>query len=246
MLPEKLADFIAVLFHEDDNTMHLFDSDKGLSIHRNNYQATLLRTLENHYPMTLKLLGNPFFANLANDYIAHYPSLSPELNDYGAYFFDFIATHPSILPIHYVADIAKLEWLCHQLPRLDTASPPDLSSLDLIARLYNETLQVECNAAVQLMSSNYPLLTLIDYCQTPQEEDLTLTEKPCYLLIIKTKNGCSFISLSESEYGFMHALMHDIPLNLALSNTLKHDNTFQLEHTLIKLIALNVIRLSIN
>jgi len=245
MLPEKLADFIAALFHEDDNTMQLFDSDKGLAIHRNHYQATLLRTLESHYPMTLTLLGSPFFANLANDYIAHYPSLSPKLNDYGAYFFDFIATHPSILPIHYVADIAKLEWLCHALPRLDTTSPPDLSLLDLTT-LNDETLHVVCDTAVQLISSNYPLLEIIDYCQTPEEENLNLTEKPCYLLIIKTKNGCSFISLSKSEYWFMHALMHDIPLRMALNNTLKEDNTFQLEHTLLKLAALNVIHVSIN
>lgn len=86
-----------------------------LRIYQNNIESNLVKTLKNTYPLITKLLGDDFFQTTACHYIAYYPSRSGNLHDYGEYFSDFLAEHPPVKHLCYLAEVALFEWSCHTL-----------------------------------------------------------------------------------------------------------------------------------
>lgn len=239
LLENALADFIELLFVERENNTHRLISNQLLSVHYNNYFYNLTRALYTHYPMTAKILGKTLFISICKEYIHNYPSQYPDLNEYGAYFAAFLHhQHHTTLP-PYIADIATLEWICHALPMVEEVQWIDPAILEI--DLAQSDLLIEFSQAMQLFSSSYPLLKLTTYCQQPNDTPFLLTPEPCTLLIMKTKDGCSFTEMSPAEFHFLSCVLEEIPLAKALEETLKQEPTFQLADTLIKCAQLSAI-----
>lgn len=240
LLENVLADFVELVFNREGNNA-LLTSTALLPVHNDNYFVTLTRALKAQYPQTLVLLGREFFEPLCADYIHDYPSHSPQLKDYGAYFPEFLLRHENMKDLAYVADIARLEWICHQLPITDAAFTLDDALLQLKETDYDK-LHVELNPAIQLMSSQYPLSKLMAYCKSPTESLFEISIDPCHLLIMKTIHGVSFFSLSDAEYLFLNDLANNVSLSTALTHALQKDDTFQLDEILSNWIATKVIQ----
>ncbi|MBT4790174.1 MAG: DUF2063 domain-containing protein [Halobacteriovoraceae bacterium] len=94
----------------DSKELLVAGSEKGLDIYRQCYVHTLLDSLKNSYPAVLKLLGESNFNYFGNLYIQKTPSLSPNLNDYGAELGHFLVERAELKDISYVLFIAQLDW----------------------------------------------------------------------------------------------------------------------------------------
>src|SRR5689334_21117181 len=64
----------------------------GLQVYRNNVFASLTEALAAVYPVVKRLVGEPFFNQLARRFIRRHPSRSGNLHDFGAELPAFIAT----------------------------------------------------------------------------------------------------------------------------------------------------------
>ncbi|HSS29308.1 MAG TPA: DNA-binding domain-containing protein, partial [Usitatibacter sp.] len=103
--------------------------EPGIAIYRRNLFANLGNALAATYPVVQRLVGDAFFREAARQYVLAHPSHSGDLNDYGASFAGFLARYPHAATLAYLADVARLEWACHESYGAPDAAPFDLADL---------------------------------------------------------------------------------------------------------------------
>ena len=85
------------------------DPARRFDVHRNNVMSSLLRALQDAFPVTCRLVGDDFFRAMASEYVRAEPPSSPVLLDHGANFAAFVETFEPAAPVVYLADMARLE-----------------------------------------------------------------------------------------------------------------------------------------
>ena len=78
-------------------------------VHRNNVVASLVRALEEGFPVTCQLVGETFFRAMAREYVRAEPPVSPVLLEYGTGLAAFIDTFAPAASVAYLGDMARLE-----------------------------------------------------------------------------------------------------------------------------------------
>jgi len=84
-----------------------------LALYRGNVSAAWEKALANAYPVVRALVGDEFFGGLARAYVRAHPSVSGDLNQFGARFGEFIGAFEHTQSLPYLGDVAALEWRVH-------------------------------------------------------------------------------------------------------------------------------------
>jgi len=84
-----------------------------LALYRGNISAAWEKALANAYPVVRALVGGEFFSGLARAYGRAHPSVSGDLNRFGARFAEFIDQFEHTRSLPYLGDVAALEWRVH-------------------------------------------------------------------------------------------------------------------------------------
>ncbi len=70
--------------------------------------------LRETYPACCELVGRPYFQQLSSLYFASHPISQPDLGEYGQHLPQFleevVAERPEAAALHYLPDLARLEW----------------------------------------------------------------------------------------------------------------------------------------
>lgn len=90
----------------------------GLTIYRRNLILGLCRAMAGTYPLCRDLLGKKNFDFLCKQYLHRFPSRVWDLGKYGECFADFLSERPEVADHPFLADVARLEWLCDRATRL--------------------------------------------------------------------------------------------------------------------------------
>lgn len=69
-----------------------------------------------HLPVREPAHGEEFFAKMAVLYDRRYPSDSGDIHAYRARLPEFIETFEPLAALQYIVGVARLEWLCHEIP----------------------------------------------------------------------------------------------------------------------------------
>ena len=85
------------------------DPARRFDVHRNNVMSSLVRALEDSFPVCLQLVGSGFFRAMAREYVRAHPPGSPVLLEYGAGFADFVESFEPAREVPYLGDVARLE-----------------------------------------------------------------------------------------------------------------------------------------
>jgi len=114
------ADFAAALVEPSAAaalTPALVGHDAGvldrLALYRGNVSAAWEKALANAYPVVRALVGDEFFGGLARAYSRAHPSVSGDLNRFGARFGAFVDEFEHTRSLPYLGDVAALEWSVH-------------------------------------------------------------------------------------------------------------------------------------
>ena len=86
------------------------DPQKRLAIHARNYETSLVKALLGKFPATHWLVGTPFLAEAAREFIRVRPPDAPCIAEYGEDFPAFLATRPLADRVPYMRWFAELEW----------------------------------------------------------------------------------------------------------------------------------------
>lgn len=86
------------------------DQTRRFDVYRNNMASSLIEALEATYPVVKQLVGKAFFQTASKLYIQQDPPSSPVIHEYGGTFPEFLESFEPAAVIHYLGDVARLEW----------------------------------------------------------------------------------------------------------------------------------------
>lgn len=221
------ADIAEAILTNDQNTDLIYPTE-NISIYQQNILSTLTHALKTAYPLIMKIIGDECFNVTAKKYIDSYPSLSGDLNEYGAYFSDFLATYENLHQLPYLAEVAKFEWTCHRIVLMGEHLPFDIKMLERIATDQYAQLHFNLSPACEIHCFQYPILRIIALCKNEIPGPIDLHEGGVNLLIYKRHFDVSLVSLSKGEFIFLTALQENKSLADSLELALEKDPLFKL------------------
>jgi hypothetical protein len=184
------------------------------SIYQDSITARFQRALKDIYPVCQQLVGEEFFLAMATHYIDETPSMSPDLNDYGADFANFIDKYPPASTLPYLGDVARLEWAWHRI-----AGAPDQNSFDFakLAACYEagDNLIFTLPSRCTLLTSPYPIHTIWETNQKNYQGDDTITladDERYYFLIWRNQYELRIDSLSITQWQLLTLIQAKLPL----------------------------------
>ena len=192
------------------------DSTAGLSsmqhlrIYRRTVIGTLQRALGEIYPVCLRLVGEAFFAAMARVFARQYPSVSPDLADYGKEFGAFIGDFEPAKELPYLADVAHLEWRWHRAfhapdePALDPASFSAVSPADI------ERIVFRLPASAGLLQSLYPVRKIwqVNQSDWTGDPDVDLAAGGLNMIIYRRAHEMRIDELNDAAWTLLN-MIHD-------------------------------------
>ncbi len=214
-------------------------AEKRLQIYRNNIFITLTTALRNIYPSIQRLVGEEFFAGLANKYIRVHPSTSGNLHAFGDKFAEFISVFPPAQTLSYLPDVARLEWAYHEVFHGEDYISFDINKLKSIPKEKYGNIKFKLNPNCRLFAFRFPIVHIWQICkiETNNQAEVNLAEGGEKVLVIRRQLEVTFEKLTEGEFVLLSALKRGIifaeACALALHAELRLDvNIFLQKHIL--------------
>ena len=206
-----------------------------LALYRGNIATACQHALALAYPVVRALVGAVFFAELAIDYARQYPSVSGDLNRFGASLAAFVATSPQAQALPYLGDVAALEWAVHLAQR--AADAKRLSS-ERVAALRPEQLlaaRFELHPSCSWQTSPYPIASIWLAHQPQSVEPLPRSlAHPESALIVRPRWQVQVIRASVAELAALEALRNGGDMQAAIAAALHVDRDFDLTQTIVR------------
>ncbi len=200
----------AILDRASSNRPLAFVEARGLTpaarmdIYRNNIQMALSKALEATYPVVVRLVGDDYFRYLARMYVAQTPSVSGNLEDYGAGFAEFIEEHLALHQLPYLADLARLEWALHEVYQAPASGPFGAEALAALVALPPDQVRLHINTASRLLASNYPILQIWNANQdNAGDVGVSLDAGGVHLLVHQRDLQVEILPIGSGDYAFL-------------------------------------------
>lgn len=192
---------------------------RGLAAYRNTARANLHNALRGVYPVVERLVGKGFFILAAEKHIDSVPSASGDLNRYGAEFPAFLRSFQPAATLPYLADVAALEWACHEVHGAPEATPDSFDHLTTVAPEDYGRLVPRLHPAVRLLKSPYPILDIWRKNQSSYEGDcsVSLSQGSDALLVHRTSTEIEIERLDPAEWHLLLQSSRGICLEQALA-----------------------------
>ena len=206
------------------------------AVYFNNHHLGLREALAAIYPVVARLLGAECFDLLARAHVSTFPKNSGNVLDYGEYFADHIDATDALAGLPYLADVARLEWLRHEVGRAEDSDPARSLSLPNLAALDDAALarlRLQRVPAARLYRSQYPVLRIWQSNQDAEPAPLTLDEGGVKCLVLRAGLDVQFDVLSDAQFAFLDALDR-YPACAAAELALRADPHFDLALTLAR------------
>ena len=198
------------------------------ALYRGTMSATWRRTLGNAYPVVLALVGDEFFGGLVRAYGRQYPSDSPDLNQFGACFADFLADFPHVAELPYLPDMARLEWavhLAHYAPDAQGVAPGALAARQ---PQQLEESRWRLHPACRLLASRWRVTALWQAHQAGEgqgrfPQDMQVAS---HAAVCRPRWKAHVLELDEAAHAALLALQQGKTFGAALDAAFEHDENF--------------------
>lgn len=184
-----------------------FDAEERLRIYRNNFLIGLGEALKANFPVTMRLLGEDFFAQAARAFVLQAPPARPCLFEYGEGFAEFLETLSDLAALPYVAEMARFEFA-----RIGAFHAPVETLLGEaeIARVPPEALAdlpMRLAAHVHLLELRYPVEVLWQAHQAaePDLAALDMAPRPHALLVCRPQRALVAQEIGPDSLAFLAA-----------------------------------------
>jgi hypothetical protein len=130
------------------------------NVYRNNVMIGLRRALASRFPAAENIVGEDFFAAMADIYIRANPPRSPLLFLYGDDLPDFAAGFPPAQTVPYLADVMRLEIARGRAYHAADVAPFDPAGLAAIAPERLADLRFTLHPSAAILRSSFPMVTI--------------------------------------------------------------------------------------
>lgn len=203
---------------------------RRFDVYRNNVAAGLGRALEEGFPVVRAIVGQDFFAAMAQVFLRAHPPRSRRLWEYGADLPAFLAGFPPAQGLPYLPDVARLELALRESYHAADAVPLSAEAL----RLPPERMlaaRPSLAPALRLLQSKWPLWSIWQFHHggpppEPCPQDVIVL-RPAFdpLPLLLPTGGAAFVAalLAGASVGqAIDAAGPDHPLSETLSLLFTH------------------------
>lgn len=130
------------------------------NVYRNNVMISLRRALASRFPAAEKIVGEDFFAAMADIFVRANPPRSPLLFRYGDDLPDFLAGFPPAQSVPYLTDVMRLEIARGRAYHAADAAPLDPARLATVAAERLGNLRFSLHPSTAILRSAFPVVTI--------------------------------------------------------------------------------------
>lgn len=186
------------------------------NVYRNNVAVSLRDALAETFPVVKQLVGDEFFAGMAQAFIRENLPRTPVLLQYGGAFPHFIEHFKPADQIPYLADVARVEWAWLQAYHAADATPIGIDKMTEIEEDVLDDLRFDAHPSLWLVSSAWPAISIWQAHQGTDAPDLSgIGMEPEYGLIVRPEYDVDVHAISASASYLFDQLADDVPLGEA-------------------------------
>ena len=165
-------------------------------------------SLRSTYPAIWRLVGEDYFRQTALKFQRSHPSRSGDLTHAGRGFAEHLAALHGDDQYRYLADIARLEWLCQEALLGAEHAPLDLERLRAVAPSDYDALRFKLHPTLRLYQSAYPALRIweANAASEAEPEPIDLDAGGDRLALMRRGLRLTFLAVSRGEYAFLEAV----------------------------------------
>ena len=205
-------------------------------VYRNNFVAGLMKALRQRFPATAKIVGEEFFAGMAQAFVAQAPPRTPIVAMYGDAFADFVAAFEPAREVAYVADVARLEAARTRAYHAADAVPLDVAAFAALDPDRLGGIGIGLHPSTEIVRSAHPVVTIWAMNSGERELAPIADWQPEDALVARPRLEVEVRLLPPGGAAFLLALAAAEPLAAATEKALDEDPQFDLSHNLASLI----------
>jgi len=179
------------------------DVARRMAVYHGNLRGSWHKALACAYPVIGQLVGAEFLAALAAEYGAVYPSGDGDLNGFGEWFGDFLATFPHVADMPYLPDMARLEWLLHRAHGAPDAPALDTTAFAALSPAQFAAARVPLHPAASPFASRWAVVPLWLAHQSDSSADFPDIDVPSHGLVCRPR----WRAMVERETAAGHAAL---------------------------------------
>lgn len=184
MLKTYETEFLQAIYEKGDFSQFLASKDyaQNFDIYINNCFLGLVENLQGKFPICEMILGNVFFENAAQKYIAQNPQRFGENNSFGDNFPNFIGQIGNEFDIQYIGEIAQIEW---QKFNAEIAPFEKTIDFEAIANSFanGEHSKIKLRECLNIISTKYNVFDIYVAHLNDEVDECTIIETPQNILI---------------------------------------------------------------
>ena len=206
-----------------------------LALYRGNVSAAWEKALANAYPVVRALVGDEFFSGLARAYGRAHPSVSGDLNRFGARFAEFIDGFEHTRSLPYLGDVAALEWSVHAA---HYAADPVALTRERIAALPPDELlmaRFALHPACAWLRSPFPIASI--WLAHQPQTTIALPDsidRGELALVVRPRWRVEVLSSSSGEIAALARLREGADVEAAITAGLQADPEFAFPRALVR------------
>lgn len=180
----------------------------AVDFYRSNVHANLRAALAAAYPVVERLVGAPFFTEMARAYASRVPSAQGDLHGHGARLAEFVADYGPARSLAYLPDVARLEWAVHESAAAIDAGPFDAASLARLPAEDHPRMRVRLAPSVRRIDSMHAVVAIWEANQpgrdgTPGRDgaELALVHRPAFDVNVRRIDAASARLIDALAHG---------------------------------------------
>jgi Putative DNA-binding domain len=135
-------------------------AERRFAVYRNNVITSLIRALNNQFPVVCRLVGHEFFQAMARAYATTHPPVSPIMMFYGETFPNFIDGFAPANAVPYLGDVARIEIARIRAYHAADAVPIGPRAFAELVSDKLGNLEVDLHPSVSVIESPYPIASI--------------------------------------------------------------------------------------
>lgn len=207
--------------------------ERRFAVYRNNVSASLRGALASRFPATEKIVGEDFFAAMAQTFIEAHPPHSPLLLTYGDHFPDFTEQFEPAKDLPYLPDVMRLEAARSRAYHAADQTPLDPHCLADISPEDLPNLRLMPHPSLGIVRSMHPVATI--WAMNAGEMELRPIEnwQAEDVLVLRPEMIVEIHRLPVGGAAFLLALAQGQPLGQAVDAAMTETNAFDLTANLV-------------
>lgn len=226
------AAFAGALFdaaREDAVLAHIKAHGSRLALYRGNLTTAWDKVLASAYPVIRQLVGDEFFTALARAYGMARPSDSPDLNQFGAHFSQFLAGFEHVAEYPYLPDMAAIEWCLHRAHYAPDAPALGADALARLAPEEFENARFGLHPACTLVKSDWAVVPLwLAHQEGSGSEFPADMASTSFGVVARPQFRPVLLALEGAAYGALAALAGGAVMGDALDTAFELDEDFNI------------------